>query len=67
MKTFIVEREIDNTGLSGTGKVAEGVEFDNGKCVICWSGKVSTIVLHDNIKSVESIMCSHSKSKIVYT
>jgi hypothetical protein len=66
MKSFEIIREEDNTGLSGTGKVAEGIEFSNGKCVVCWCSDVSTIVIHENIKSIEIIMLSHSKSKINY-
>ena len=66
MKLFNIVREIDNTGISGTGIVAEGVIFDDGSVVLRWLGELSTIVLHKNIESVEKISCSHSKSKIVY-
>ena len=66
MKTFTVVREIDISGLSGIGKVAEGVEFTNGKCIVCWCTEVSSMVIHENIESVNKIMCSHSKSTIIY-
>lgn len=63
-KLFVIIRETDNTGISGIGIVADGVQFKNGKCVLCWRGKIQTIVIHENIKSVMQLSCSHSKSKI---
>ena len=63
-KLFKLKRFEDSTGISGTGYVAEGVEFSNGKVVMCWYGETSTIVFHENINSVIKINCSHSNSKI---
>lgn len=36
MRTFYINRKEDETGISGTGVVAEGVEFADGTCVIRW-------------------------------
>jgi len=36
MKTFEVFRKHDETGISGTGKVVEGIIFTDGHCVIRW-------------------------------
>ena len=36
MKTFTVIRERDESGVSGTGRILDGVMFHNGKVVICW-------------------------------
>jgi hypothetical protein len=36
MRTFTVARVHDQTGVSGTGIVAEGVEFACGKAVVHW-------------------------------
>lgn len=35
-KTFKVYRNYDESGVSGTGHVIDGVRFHNGKTVICW-------------------------------
>lgn len=35
-RRFLVARDVDATGLSGTGIVAEGVEFSDGTAVIRW-------------------------------
>ena len=39
MRTFEIIRHEDVSGVSGTGKVAEGVEFHDGQCVISWFGE----------------------------
>jgi len=36
MKTFEMFRQQDETGISGTGKVIEGVIFSDGECVVRW-------------------------------
>lgn len=36
MRVFELERLEDVSGISGTGIVAQGVEFDNGKVCIAW-------------------------------
>lgn len=35
-RTFRLRRDVDETGISGTGEVAEGVQFNNGTIVISW-------------------------------
>lgn len=35
-KTFLMNRKKDETGVSGTGVILEGVLFHNGKVVVCW-------------------------------
>ena len=57
MRAFQLVRETDVTGVSGTGIVAEGVEFTDGTVALRWVGKNPTsVVFHDNgIESVEAI------------
>jgi hypothetical protein len=33
---FTLERTVDPTGVSGTGRVLDGVVFHTGQVVICW-------------------------------
>lgn len=45
MRTFTMHRDLDVTGVSGTGVVAEGVIFDDGTTVVRWHGpRCSTVV-----------------------
>jgi hypothetical protein len=49
-------RHKDVSGISGTGLVAQGVEFDDGVVVIRWlvrqDGIEPTTVIHPNMKNV---------------
>lgn len=38
-RIFIMKRNQDESGVSGTGIVLEGVEFSNGEVVVCWRSK----------------------------
>lgn len=57
MKLFVLERFVDDTGISGTGIVAEGVVFSDGSAVLRWIGHLPTsVVFHDKgIYSIERI------------
>jgi hypothetical protein len=35
-RRFILNRTIDDSGVSGTGIVAEGIEFSDGTAVLHW-------------------------------
>ena len=35
-RLFTLVRRADQAGISGTGRVLDGVVFHNGKVVICW-------------------------------
>lgn len=44
MRTFTVERGHDESGISGTGVVMEGVEFSDGRVVIRWNTDPCSVV-----------------------
>jgi len=54
MKTFYLERSLDESGVSGTGLVAEACEFSDGRCVVAWVGLekvgVHSIVVYDSLE-----------------
>jgi hypothetical protein len=60
MRRFLLNREVDVTGVSGTGTVAEGVEFLDGTVVVRWlkAGTARpevvepTTVVHPNVDNV---------------
>ena len=49
MKVFHVIRKVDVSGVSGVGKVAEAVMFENGKVVLGWSSNVKSVEVFDNL------------------
>lgn len=55
MKKFYLNRIKDISGISGTGRVAEGYVFDNGKVAMCWLTATSSIAIYDTIEHVEII------------
>lgn len=66
MRCFVLIRDVDVTGLSGTGVVGEGIEFSDGTVAMRWlqdgvsdfhreRGVRPTTVVHENITSVEAL------------
>lgn len=67
MKTFELFRWKDATGISGTGVVAEGVQFADGSCVLRWTAVVRSTVFYDDIESVQKIHGHYGSTEIVWT
>ena len=67
MRRFVLQRKVDISGVSGTGIVAEGVEFSDGSVVLRWiSNNPTSVVFHDNgLESVEAIH-GHQGSTIIH-
>ena len=73
MRTFTVLREGDESGVSGTGTVAEGVEFGDGTCVIRWMPAGSpgrSTVVWDNFGAFVMVhIAPHesNKTKVIFS
>jgi hypothetical protein len=48
-RRFYLERRVDVTGASGTGRVADGVLWTDGTVTIRWTGQHSSTVVWDSI------------------
>jgi hypothetical protein len=66
MRRFQLLRAEDVSGVSGTGVVAEGVQFTCGVCVLVWLGPVSSVVVHESIANVRRIHGHDGKSVVVW-
>lgn len=68
MRAFHLVRDVDETGVSGTGVVAEGVEFSSGVVALTWLSEWPTsVVFHDRgIESVEAIHGHGGKTRIMF-
>lgn len=57
MRRFVLFRKHDVSGVSGTGVVAEGVEFSTGKIVLNWStnNRPQSVVVYDAIEEAIEI------------
>lgn len=53
MRRFRLKRMEDESGVSGTGYVAEGVQFSDGQCVISWLTETSsTGIYHSAVEMI---------------
>jgi hypothetical protein len=55
MKIFYLKREEDESGVSGTGRVAQGFVFDNGKVAVTWLSEHPSVTIYDNIGEIHAI------------
>ena len=67
-RAFRLERDIDETGVSGVGTVAEGVEFSDGSVALKWLGAWPTsVVFHERgVESVEHVHGHGGKTRLVW-
>ena len=66
MRLFQMHRLVDTGGRSGTGIVAQGVEFDNGWVAMTWLHQVTSLTFFPSIERVEYIHGHDGKSKIIW-
>lgn len=66
IRRFYVIRTEDVSGISGTGRVAEGVEFTDGTCVIHWLSHTSATGIYDNAKCLLLIHGHENRTTIEY-
>lgn len=68
-KRFLLNRTEDVSGISGTGVVAQGVQFSDGKCVTRWVesrvGAVQTCVW-DSMEDVEAVHGHGGSTEVVW-
>ena len=66
MKNFYLYRYEDDSGVSGVGIVAQGVLFDNGKCVLSWLSKYKSIAVYESIDELEIIHGHQGHTKVIW-
>ena len=64
MKMFYLKRGEDESGVSGTGRVAQGFVFDNGKVAVTWLSEHPSVTVYDNIGEVTAIHGHGGKTEI---
>lgn len=65
-RRFVLRRDDDETGISGTGVVAEGVEFSTGWCAMSWMTAAHSVAVYPNIKELERIHGHNGRAVIVW-
>lgn len=64
-KEFYLQRNEDESGVSGTGIVARGQQFPSGKCVMEWATFHTSLCIYNNISDVESIHGHGGKTLVI--
>jgi hypothetical protein len=64
-RRFELIRYEDTTGISGTGKIAEGVIFSSGKCALAWTIKdIPSVTIYDSVEQVIAIHGHDGKTEL---
>ncbi len=66
VRTFLLRRIEDESGISGKGDIAEGIEFSNGKCALCWTTRFRSVAVYDSIRELVAIHGHDGKTKVVW-
>ena len=64
MRRFILWRHEDVSGVSGTGQVAEGVQFSNGRVVLSWRGPKGSITVFDSLQDVLAVHGHQGRTEV---
>jgi hypothetical protein len=67
-RRFVLNRLEDVTGVSGTGVIAEGIEFSDGVVCLRWVTEWPSSVVHYDrgMESVEHIHGHNGKTQILF-
>ena len=67
VQLFYLDRKEDVSGTSGTGIVAEGIVFSNGKCALSWTTQYQSIAVYDSIDDLIAIHGHDGKTTVVFS
>jgi len=65
MRAFALHRVEDVTGFSGTGIVADGIEFPDGTTVIRWRGDHQSTVIWEDIRTAQAVHGHDGKTRFI--
>jgi hypothetical protein len=67
MRRFFLQRNVDASGVSGTGNVAQGCEFETGVCALVWlTGPKSAMSFYPDIHSVIAIHGHQGMTQVIW-
>jgi len=65
LRAGYVDRSEDASGVSGTGRVAEWVEYTDGTVVVRWISNLASTNVHPNMKAAEQVHGHGGRSAFV--
>jgi hypothetical protein len=66
MRRFLLIRDEDVSGVSGTGVVAEGVLFSTGKVVLSWCSDYRSVTVYDTVADLETVHGHQGRTRAVW-
>ena len=66
IRTFVVVRKEDVSGVSGTGIIAEGALFSNGKVVVNWISMHKILEVVDSVAEWQAVHGHEGKTVILW-
>jgi hypothetical protein len=66
MRFFYLHRKNDVSGVSGTGIIAHGVEFDHGMCAFTWISPYHKVDIAANVKTIEQVHGHGGDTQVIY-
>lgn len=65
-KRFELHRMEDETGVSGTGHIADGVRFEDGTCVVRWRTQHRSTAVYADVEDVVAIHGHGGKTRVCW-
>lgn len=68
MRRFYLLRKEDPNGMSNVGRVADGIEFENGQVALTWKKEFPSVTVFPSVSVVERLHSHNGKdpTKIVW-
>jgi hypothetical protein len=69
IRKFHLNRQVDESGVSGTGIVAVGIVFPSGRAILEWVSKrtqADSLGIYDNMEDVEKVHGHAGATEIVF-
>jgi hypothetical protein len=65
-RRFVLERDEDVTGVSGTGIVADGIRWPDGQAALHWRGEYCSTVVWDAVANMVRVHGHGGATRVVW-
>lgn len=65
-RAFVMHRDKDSKGRSGTGVPAVGVQYPNGRCAMGWLTEPNSVALYDSIDELRDLHGHGGRTRIKF-
>lgn len=66
-RLFVLQRDEDISGVSGTGIVADGVVWPNDMVTVCWRGECASVAVWQRLDDAIAIHGHNGATKFVFS